>query len=800
MLSIPESIADAIRARSGVYVPATFLDIYADIGPMDSISSASHWAAVNDPALANDTNVDFTRRPGLMVLAAGAYVAPVHAGTNTQVTNLSVTIKRVDRYHYKGTLGKLGGSSYGYDGTDFSITQIDNNKYQTFTAANTQIIDNLIVAANYSGSNAMPTKVRIINVATGNQVGTAVSFTPNASVTNHTLSGFAAGIVAGRVYRVEFTATPPSSVGYLLGGPGGTRHYTSRVHLYGYTPVSTTWRIPFGTGFFMATGGRPNYTTTGNFQRTLNVGSIPSDTGTLSISDVVPTGTTMLIAGYYTDSDVVAAEVALTNWTLFSAAVASGATLPAHKYWRFDVTMTATTAQDKSPELHAIYVRYAPPPIVLGTTAQIETLIIYNGLTWPLTWPLTYSRAYRKRQVGYKALNNVSSSSAALSPQFSGSMIGSLTAGLAPEPIVNALYNKPLKGRRVDVRIGYVGIEETIRTYSGSVDDISFKSNMYQLDIADTFVLADVSIPATKAGPEWADATAYGLNDVTVHGAASYICIQAHTSSGASEPGVGGSWATYWDINGTVWANVIYNPTTSGGGDWHLADIITDILTNRINIPTERIDLASIAAVKAALPNRTGERILTKPTKAKGLLGELAWLLESQFVVRDGLFSLVKEPASTDEAVEAIVGQDIIKNSLKLRRGYRELVNQAVIVTGYAGDGEGSDKFSKGEVGVDATSQTDYDVVVQKDWQDKWNVPASELQLRNTAVLDRYANGRRVLSCSVVMRLLPVEPGDVVTLDSGQLPPADPGPLKCLVIGKKMAFSKQTIALGLLEV
>ena len=142
----------------------------------------------------------------------------------------------------------------------------------------------------------------------------------------------------------------------------------------------------------------------------------------------------------------------------------------------------------------------------------------------------------------------------------------------------------------------------------------------------------------------------------------------------------------------------------------------------------------------------------------------------------------------------------MISNSLKLRRGYRELVNQSVIVTGYDGDGDGSDKFSKGEVGVDATSQSDYDVVVQKDWQDKWNVPASELQLRNTAMLDRYANGRRVLSCGVVMRLLPVEPGDVVTISSGQLPPADPGPIKCLVISKKMDFSKQTIALGLLEV
>lgn len=67
--------------------------------------------------------------------------------------------------------------------------------------------------------------------------------------------------------------------------------------------------------------------------------------------------------------------------------------------------------------------------------------------------------------------------------------------------------------------------------------------------------------PTTATGPEgptgpgwdnwrgaWATATAYGANDTVSNGGSSYICVSAHTSDAASEPGVGGSWSTYWDL------------------------------------------------------------------------------------------------------------------------------------------------------------------------------------------------------------------------------------------------------------
>lgn len=44
----------------------------------------------------------------------------------------------------------------------------------------------------------------------------------------------------------------------------------------------------------------------------------------------------------------------------------------------------------------------------------------------------------------------------------------------------------------------------------------------------------------------WVTATAYTVHDALLHNGASYRCILAHTSGATSEPGVGGTWTTYW--------------------------------------------------------------------------------------------------------------------------------------------------------------------------------------------------------------------------------------------------------------
>ncbi len=46
----------------------------------------------------------------------------------------------------------------------------------------------------------------------------------------------------------------------------------------------------------------------------------------------------------------------------------------------------------------------------------------------------------------------------------------------------------------------------------------------------------------------WAITTSYSENDAVSNDGASYICTTAHTSASGDEPGVGGSWASYWDV------------------------------------------------------------------------------------------------------------------------------------------------------------------------------------------------------------------------------------------------------------
>ena len=47
---------------------------------------------------------------------------------------------------------------------------------------------------------------------------------------------------------------------------------------------------------------------------------------------------------------------------------------------------------------------------------------------------------------------------------------------------------------------------------------------------------------------DWATATSYSVNDAIANNGSSYICTQAHTSGASTEPGVGGSWTSYWNL------------------------------------------------------------------------------------------------------------------------------------------------------------------------------------------------------------------------------------------------------------
>lgn len=46
----------------------------------------------------------------------------------------------------------------------------------------------------------------------------------------------------------------------------------------------------------------------------------------------------------------------------------------------------------------------------------------------------------------------------------------------------------------------------------------------------------------------WVTSTAYTANDVVSNLGSSYVCTSGHTSGASTEPGVGASWATVWDL------------------------------------------------------------------------------------------------------------------------------------------------------------------------------------------------------------------------------------------------------------
>ena len=46
----------------------------------------------------------------------------------------------------------------------------------------------------------------------------------------------------------------------------------------------------------------------------------------------------------------------------------------------------------------------------------------------------------------------------------------------------------------------------------------------------------------------WVDGSAYVVNDLVENNGSSYIAIQSHVATSATEPGVGGSWETVWDL------------------------------------------------------------------------------------------------------------------------------------------------------------------------------------------------------------------------------------------------------------
>jgi len=778
MLPMSQELIEAASQLGAV--PKWWLDIYGRPGPSSRIVSQSQWIASSGAQKARDSNVDFDRHPGSVVLAPGAPVASAYAGPDHLVGSFTYIINRTDGYHYGG----FWNPNHIYDWTRFTVKRRDPGMAIPFVAGATQIVDELNIRADYDGHQSMICIARIVD-ANGNQIGRAASFMPAAGITTYTLTYLAAGLIFNRQYTLIIDYTPPANG--TIPGPFGfstSYDYTHTINIRSFSVTASQWTIEAGGGRF-SMGGRPGYIGSGELWRIIDVGSIPAGSGNVTFSDRVPNGTSMTILAWYTDSAVIAAEADETNW-IFYGQVASGDEVPAHRCWLFHISMTSDASQSLTPELIELAVKYAGDPIRFGMAAKLART--------------SEAGQMRLSQIAFPLLHSAISFSAGLNPALPVAMRSRTKFDLLPGDESDALLALPLKGKPVVGRVGFAGTEDTVEVSSYLVDDIRYTGGHYEIEVMDDFRLADASVPAENAGDSWNDVTDYAINDIAVHGSGSWLALVASGPGAAVEPGTD---PAVWQDNGTVWADVIYTAATNSGVDWHLADIAIDLLTNHVNLPTERIDIESILALKTKFPNRSGSRILSKPQKAATLLAEVAWLLEAQFLRVGNQLSMVPEPAAGEQAVEWISDSDIKHGSLTYRRGWREVVNVGVMLAGYGGEGDdGNAYFSQGSGYINAASVAEYDASISgKPLEDRWSMPVAEREARLATAIDVYADGRRVVTLTADnnYRLMRLAAGNVVMLQSVELPAGDPGPLRMMAANIDEAANNE-LKITLLEV
>ena len=648
-----------------------------------------------------------------------------------------------------------------------------------FIAGATQVVDSIRIMLGNSGNVATVVTLRFVDAAQNRQVGNIkeVSLGASAAYAANTVSGFATALQKFRSYRLEVLSTVPDANG-LLANAKSSAAYSVNVQVGGfaYGAIAAPWRIGIDSNWCIPMGGTAGFQAAGDANRTLNMtvngAATPAVNGIYTISDIVPAGTSLTVNGYYTNSDGLAAASGVAGWSA-QGAMASGDVVPPAKYWRFVIDMTSNATQDETPSVSTISVSYLNDPLVFGTHAQ---RLLIEG----------YGNSYDQQAV--KAIHDVSASSSALEAKAKKMMIGQMTIDLAPEEIVEGLFARKLRGKRVMIRAGYADVPDTILFYEGIVRDLAFQKSKYILTVLDTLELIDVSLPRDRH-PLWNGGTAYIAGNIVTYGNKSYLCLVGNTGvQPDTDP-------AKWQENGTVWIDIVFTAGT------HLCDIAKDLLENHINISSDRIDIASIDAVKAAQPALTiaANRTISVQEKALSMLSEISWLLASHWTISEGRLKLIQEADTTVLPVEYVTGHDI-KETLEYRRGWADLKNECLILSQYVGTGEGSAQFENGIAIADATSIQDHQLTALHEFQDKWGLSEANLTTIGTTFVNRWKNGRRILRFDASMRLLPVETGDVINVKSAQLPEGDISQMNGMVIGKDIDWLDQSLKITVLEV
>lgn len=812
MIPVPASIRakfNSMRREQPMLVAA----IFADAGASDSLATLTRMQGKKDPASVSDVSVQVLADTAELMLAPGA-AAPLNQTTTplpaaySSEWRMSVT----DNYYWQGH-GYFYSATYQHvsyitkqlaNQTPIAIPftasgsctvndirlQLGNTTLGTATPMPDAAVGNSVagVFANIAAApaimaggspQALTAYLRFVDVGTNNQVGNsiAIAMTGTEPMTTRVISGFSAALSKGTRYALEvsYTTPTPAALGYAQ---CVAVQYFARVVVGGFSlsGIPPLWGVPLAAGGGgIPMGGVEGYQPGGIAWRSLDVcahGSpAPTGYGTISVSDVVPAQTTLAVFAWATNNAALYAAAGVSGWVSIGQVQSGDAAAP-YRYWRFKLMMISTPARDDTPRLDGLSVSYTTQPVVLGTHAQAVKIPDHAN---------TYTAT------AIKALNKLTSSTSALEPKLKTIMVGQFTLELSPEPAVLGLFSRPLRGKRVLIRAGYADVAETMLYADCIVRDLAYSGGRYILTILDPLELADVSIPRNRWAA-WVSTTAYAAGTTVTFGNKSYLALSANTGT---QPDL---FPAVWQDAGSVYVKISYP------NGMHLCDVAADALTNQVNIPSERLDQASLDTVKALRPNRqTTGRNLANPEKAIDILSDIAWLTESYWTMRGGKLALIAEASATAAPVMTITPDDI-KETLNYRRGWADMKNECLIFTQYLGTGQGNEQYQNAIGVADATSIADYALTAVHEFKDKWNLPAYVLTYIASQFVARWKNGRRIVRVDASMRLLPIETGEVVLLKSAQLPSGDVTQIKAIVMQKDLDWMAQSIQLTMMEI
>lgn len=270
-------------------------------------------------------------------------------------------------------------------------------------------------------------------------------------------------------------------------------------------------------------------------------------------------------------------------------------------------------------------------------------------------------------------LKSVSSFQSKLDTKKGYTTRGEITAVIAGrENFRELLKGEYLKNRRVTRKDGFVAegfrYADHARTYSGIVSDWSRKGDELTITISDDLIDATTKIPE-----ETEDNTQY----------ISYLGM---------------------------------NP----------ADIMADILVNRLGVSASSVDTGKFASERDLWLNGWKfSRVITEPEAANEYLNELQAETNS-FIIHDGerISLKVYAPPMPGETVDEWTDKEILEKSFSQKSGYRDnFYNRVVVYYDYDESGsEGTENFESAVIAMDAASEdaTQWDEASTKTVKARW--------------------------------------------------------------------------------